>query len=64
MTPQDAVQYLAQLASDYVRTLPPSAAGPTHATAQEAVSTLAVLVSAAPTEPGDKPTLRAVPAQE
>lgn len=63
MTPQDAVQYLAQLASDYVRTLPPSAAGPTHATAQEAVSTLAVLVSAAPTD-GDKPTLRAVPSQE
>lgn len=44
----EALQYLAQLANDYVRTLPPSAAQPVHQVAQECVNTLLPLVQLPP----------------
>lgn len=57
MTPNEAMQYLAQLAGDYVRTLPPSAALPTQQLAQEAINTLVPLVQlneAPPPDPSEK----------
>lgn len=44
MQPHEALNYLTQLANDYVRTLPQSAAAPTGALAQQAINALSPLV--------------------
>lgn len=62
MTPNEALAYLAQVSSDFARSLPPSAAMPTQQAAQEAINTLAAL--AQPVTDEGKPALRAVPSQE
>lgn len=64
LSPTDALNYLTQLANDYVRTLPPSAAGPTQAVAQDAINAL-VPLTVTPAEPGTSDrALRAVPDAE
>lgn len=40
----EALAWLTQAINDYIRTLPPSAAGPTGATAQQAIDALKPLV--------------------
>lgn len=64
MTPTDALQYLANIASDFARGLPPSAQGPTVAACNDALTALAPLVQPAPTTPDEAakvpPPLRAV----
>ena len=63
MQPHEAMQYLTQLANDYVRTLSPSAAMPTQQVAQQAIDALAPLVqaaSAAPQDERERPALSAV----
>lgn len=44
MNPHEALQYLAQLAGDFARTLPASAQAPTVATANAALAALAGLL--------------------
>lgn len=41
MSPNEALQYLSQLASDFARSLPPSVQGPTVQAANTALATLA-----------------------
>lgn len=63
MQPQDALAYLANVASDFARTLPPSAAMPFQQAAQDAVNTLAALVNPPaiePPPPGERAPLHAV----
>lgn len=63
MTPNEALQYLSAVASDFARTLPPSSQGPTVQAINQALAALAGVVNApAPAEdtaPG--PRLSAVP---
>jgi hypothetical protein len=46
MTPADALQYLAGVAQDFARTLPPSTQGPFAVAVNEALQTLAPLTNA------------------
>ena len=56
MTNNEALAYLANMANDFLRTLPPTAAEPTARFANEAVATLSRALE--PQE--DRPSLRAV----
>lgn len=47
-TPQQAIQYLAQVAEDYIATLRPSAAGPVSQQAKAAIELLAKAVQPKP----------------
>jgi hypothetical protein len=55
MTSNEALQYLSQIASDFTRSLPPSAQGPTISAANQALAILAPLVEGAQPEPGPVP---------
>lgn len=48
MNPNEALQYLSTVASDYARTLPPSAQGPTVQAINAALSALAALIEQPP----------------
>lgn len=63
MTPHESLQYLAQVCSDYGRTLPPSLALPFQQVAQDALNVLAVIVSPPPMDAPapEREPLRAVP---
>jgi len=51
MTPHEALNYLTNIANDFLRTLPPTAAEPTARFANEAAATLARALEPAPVEP-------------
>ena len=60
MQPNEALTYLAQVCSDYARTLPPSAAMPFQQCAQEAINTVDAAITPPPEQATERTPLRAV----